>query len=485
MLSMGEIRTAEANAMYNAAAKLHMSGVGHSNRAYALLEAAGGAEAYLPNEQYRSFVRDASMAAQELTAAQQLFAAEREARAHARVTRDNERVYKPDGAHSYFRDLCVSAVPDHPRAEEARERLAQHRREIEIEIADRTPEGRHMLAVVREMTRQPDADAHRRAFEARSGVTSALSSVGAFTTPFFMVSAWAPFLERKPFARECSQCSLPEYGMSVSLPAFVTDAAASLQTEGTQISETDPTSSTSGALGAGPTASVQTIAGTLTVSQQLLDRSGDSMPSGARFDAYIYRQLSLDCDRQLDMLALSAALAGAGQVAYSDTSFTLASAGGTGHFTAALSQAKANIEGTPGAYLEPSHIFMVPQRWEMIAGWADSQGRPIILPAAADSDDGGGKPGRHYGDTTMTWGGLRVTIDPNIPVPATGSDQVIVADAAEIIVFAGPRMAQAFVEPGAPTLDVTLRLYGYAACLVRYASAVQTISGSGMTPVTL
>jgi len=479
-----ELRARAAN-LHLAAEKLERSGEGHARRAAAAVDRAGGTTGYMQAPDYERYFRDARQAAREFDTALSLREAQRRALSDAKVLADRDRTYRPDGEHSYFRDTAIAVVPDHPEGEEARERLRRYRHELDWAVRDRTAEGEHLRAVLRDACRTADPDQHRRAFEQRTGVTSALASAGAFAAPYYLVSMWAPFLERKPFARECSREPLPPWGMTVSLPAFTGDAAASLQAEGTAIPETDPSSSTSGALGAGPTAQVSTVAGVVTVSQQLLDRSSDSQPSGSRFDTYVYRQLSLDCDRQLDLLALNSALAGAGQVTYTDTAFTLAGSGGTGHFVAALSAAKNVIEGTPGAYLEPSHIFMVPQRWELIAGWADSQGRPIILPAAADSDDDGSKPGAHYGDSTMTWGGLRVIVDPYIPTPATGADQVLVCDTREVIVFTGPRLAQCFVEPGAAALTVTLRTYQYAACLVRYPTAVQSISGTGMTAVTL
>ncbi len=43
---------------------------------------------------------------------------------------------------------------------------------------------------------------------------------------------------------------------------------------------------------------------------------------------------------------------------------------------------------------------------------------------------------------------------------------------------------EVFPEPGASLLNVTLSVYGYVGCIVRYASAVQAISGTGMVAPT-
>src|ERR1019366_2694688 len=106
-------------------------------------------------------------------------------------------------------------------------------------------------------------------------------------------------------------------------------------------------------------------------------------------------------------------------------------------------------------------VFFQPARWEFIAGWADAQGRPVLLPCPADDSP------RQYGDTGYEWGGLHCFTDPNIPAAGTTSeDQAVVLDPSEVYVWRSPQpIVQAFPQTGANLLEVTIRINGYAGCI--------------------
>jgi len=165
-------------------------------------------------------------------------------------------------------------------------------------------------------------------------------------------------------------------------------------------------------------------------------------------------------------------------IVYNGT-FAVGSASTTGGFAGKLAGAKNAVRGTAGAYLEPAAVFFTPSRWEYIAGWADGQGRPILLPAAGEDNP------RQYGDTGIEWGGLHVHTDPNIPLlGTTNTDQAIVADPSEVFVWkSATPTVDVFEQPGASLLNVLIRANGYAGCIVRYPSGVQAVAGTAMAPV--
>jgi HK97 family phage major capsid protein len=259
--------------------------------------------------------------------------------------------------------------------------------------------------------------------------------------------------------------------MTVEVPALTSDAGVSQQTEAQLLTETEPAATFL-------SAAVETNAGTLTISQQLYDRSGG--PNSVGYDSVAAKQLAIDLAKAQDQQALTASISGGAYVIYNAASFALAGTSGVGGFVDKLAAAKYAIRGTAGGYLEPTSVFFTPERFEFIAGWADAQGRPIVLPAATDDSP------RQYGDTGLVWGGLHVYTDPNIPSYGTTSeDQVIVADESEVFFWRSPvPMVQVFPQTNAIQLECVIRLYSYSAVIARHANAVQVISGTGLAPIT-
>jgi len=83
----------------------------------------------------------------------------------AKVTvRREPRTYQ-NSPHSYYADLCRSALPGHPEQRYAQQRLDRYRRELEVERSLGTPEGRRAQRSASTATRESSetpALSHRR-----------------------------------------------------------------------------------------------------------------------------------------------------------------------------------------------------------------------------------------------------------------------------------------------------------------------------------
>lgn len=417
----------------------------------------------------------------------------------AKVTSE-PRVYGPDSPNSYFADIARTHMhsPMELHHQRAAARLTEWSHQVEREIALGTKDGKIAEGQFREQYRKGAVDAKAELAEARrrgsmsieekragittgGGATASAAGGGgaAFVSPVFFLQDYAPYREfGRAFVDQCNKQPLPDYGMDVYIPAVTGPAAVLDQTEGSPVTETDPTA---GYL----SGSLTTKLGQVTVSQQLLDRAGP----GFAFDKLVFDQLSRDYAPKIDAYALNAALSGAGSVAYSTTPFALNSAGGAGGLYSKIAQAKSIIRSTAGTVLNPSHLFMVPSRWEFISAWADGNSRPLVVPdyagawnaAAAGNNDG---DEGIEGNTGYRMNGLRVFQDANIPAPGTGADQIIVGDLSEVYVFEGSPVTRAVPQTLAQNLQVILQLYSYVTAVVRYPLGIQKIAGAGLQTIT-
>jgi len=297
-------------------------------------------------------------------------------------------------------------------------------------------------------------------------------------SPAIFLTPYAPFREfGRAFADACNKQTLPDYGMQIYIPAVQSAAGIRQQTEGSAINETDPSF---GYLNA----PVVTLAGEVTVSQQLLDRAGP----GFAFDRLIFDQLNRDYAPQWDTYVLNAALAAPTVQIWSPAGgFDLIAQNGTGGFYGQLSKAKAAIRTTAGTVLNPTHLFVTPQRWEYIAGWGDNSYRPSVVADYAGPFNavGAGSPDGDEGiegNTRYRLNGLPVYADANIPsFGTTTEDSAIVADLQEVFVYEGTPVQRVVPQTLAGSLLVLLQMYSYVATLVRYPKAVVQISGTGLT----
>lgn len=417
-----------------------------------------------------------------------------EARERAGITKvdasvtHEARTYEKGSPNSWIADLIQASSPAWSDHQGAQERLARHEYETAREIANGSKEGQRAEQMFLNSRRAGSPAETRAALgqlrdrgreEFRTGMTTGSGSGGAFAVPVYLLDEYAPYRQAgRAFADQANKHDLPPYGMTVYVPAVSGPAGVAVQaTQNTQVQETDPTA---GYISTG----INTLAGEVTISQQLLDRAGP----GFSFDKLIWDQLQRAYNPQVDAQVLTAALASATAVAFTAGSFTLTTASGAGGFYSKVSGAKAGMRTAAGVFLDPTHLFVQPARWELIAAFADAQGRPLVVPAyagpmnAAAAGNGNGDAGIE-GATGYRFNGLPVYQDANIPTPGTGADQALVADMREVFLFEGNPVTRVLPQTLGNQLSVILQMFSYVATLVRYPAAVAAISGTGMATI--
>ena len=152
-----------------------------------------------------------------------------------------------------------------------------------------------------------------------------------------------------------------------------------------------------------------------------------------------------------------------------------------------IAKAKGQIRTTSGTVLNPTHLFVTPQRWEYIAGWGDNSYRPSVVAdyagpfnaigaGSTDGDEG------IEGATGYRLNGLPVFTDANIPsFGTTTEDSAIVGDLQEVFVYEGSPVSRVVPQTLANDLLSLIQVYNYVAVLVRYPAGIVQISGTGLT----
>ena len=404
------------------------------------------------------------------------------------------RTYGPGSDNSYFFDLGLNERPSHPRHMAARQRLDQYAYEVATHVARDDKEGKRAKHQLTNMIGyRTDSAADKRAAqrnieergkgekpEFRTPMSTALGFGGELVTPVYLESDVVPFRHPgRAFADVCNRMPLPDYGMTVYLPYVSSPAAIAAQSaQNSGIQETDP--------GTGYlTSNLTTEAGQVTLSQQLLDRAGPNFA----FDLLVFDQLQRAYNPAIDSFVLTTALANANAVTYTGT-FALYPAAGanptsTSSFAGHVSQAKANIRTTAGVFLNPTHLFLQPDRAEFMTAIPDTLGRPLITSspqgpfnAAAGTGDGDYNV---EGPAGFRFAGLPVYTDYNIPASSSGLDeQAIVLAANQVWYWESTPVTRAVPQTLANDLSVLLQMYSYVGAIVAYPKAVQVISGTGL-----
>lgn len=364
-----------------------------------------------------------------------------------RVTVLEPAIYSPDSPNSYFADLMALVNPTDSKFESASERMERYGKGLQHDA--NKPEGRRAARVLREVRR---TGAEVRA----GGMTSAAASGGAFVTPEYLTTNYAPWREYVPSVAEaCTKTDLPEFGMTVNVPAITAADPTSIQNAELAAAETDVT-------GAYRTAALDTWFGTTTISQQLYDRSGPTA-----FDQVIFAQLRGSLDQKVDLAvinAITAAVPGANQL--TRATFTDMSS-----IWSDVNHAAALLESTTGVVLPATHAFFPPIRLRWFASQVDTQKRPIWQP------DGTLPPQPEIGFSGYRIASTGVYSDGSIPASGA-NDVMIVANPAATLLPMGEPVAQVMPETFAGTLGVTVRLYCYGVPVVRYPAAAATITGN-------
>lgn len=382
-------------------------------------------------------------------------------------------VYGEGAQASYYRDLIHSSLPGHPASLESRDRLTEYGHQVTVEVNMRSDIGRKAENALRSLTQE-----NRTGITTGGGATATAASGGAaFVSPLIFINDYAPYREYgRSFADACNSQDLPDYGMELYLPAVLGPAGVDSQTEGDSVDETDPTF---GYLNS----TLTTLAGEVTVSQQMLDRAGPDF----EFDRMIFDQLNRDYAPKLDKLVLTAALANATSQTYNG-SFAITSVSASGGLYGQIAQAKNSLETTEGTVLNANAVFMTPTRWNYIASFADGEGRPLVVPSAAgpfNAVTSGGGNAPFEGATGYEIQGVPISKDANIPNSGTTSnDQILVTDTREIYVWESQQVNRVIPQTLASTLQVIIQTYGYVGCIPRYQAGTVAINGSALAAPT-
>jgi HK97 family phage major capsid protein len=392
--------------------------------------------------------------------------------ASAVTVKSEPRTYGPGSPNSYFADFVRASSNQWKDHEGACERLARHSREVAEEMRAGSAEGQRARSAIRDAHRTENGMTARdavREMESRAGMDTTAASGGSFVTPQYFVADYAPYRQfGRAFADAANKQPLPDYGMTIYLPALSQPAGVAAQVGQNQgITEQDPNA-------AYLSANLTTNAGQVTISQQLLDRAGPNF----QFDKMVFDQLQRAYNLTLDAFVLTQALASAGTV-----SCTNAALYGAGGQFACIGKAKAATVDAAGVVLPATHAFFQPINWEWASVQTDANGRTLVVPdyagvfnAIAAGSNGAGVA---EGDTGFKLSGLSVFEDGNIPT-AGGNNQIVVAHMPEVWFWEGDLVPRVIPQTYAQNLSVLLQVYAYVAAIVRYPKAVQSVTGTGV-----
>lgn len=366
------------------------------------------------------------------------------------------------GRVSFFSDAWRAQTGRGSDVAGARERLARHDREVQVE-----------------------GEMSERSMDQRASTTS---TFGSLVVPQYLTEMVAPLLRAgRPIANICNGHELPDRGMALIIPRVTSGTATGVQaTQNTAVQNTDPTVTDL-------TVPVVTIAGQVDISRQALER-------GVGIDTLLYQDLARAHAVNVDVQVLNGSgtagqalgilnTAGASQA----TAFTAAATGQTYNLKKAGQIAAVSSQG---AGLYPRLIAMHPNRWAWLGAQLDSANRPLVVANTIANFNALAvisKPGQISADSDPINGaqfvgvdnsGLPVLTDLNIPTAVgTGpEDIVIVGDNSEWHLWeegSGLPRELRFDETLAGQLTTKLVVYSYIAFTAgRYPGATGKVGGN-------
>lgn len=357
---------------------------------------------------------------------------------------NEERTYRPDGDHSFFRDAFHGTKNGDWKAQERLRRNFDEQRE-------------HL-----------GTETEKRAV--------GTAAFGALVVPQYLVDEFAEVArDGRPFANAVRRLPMPADGMTFNIPRGTTGTATAVQAnEGDALQNTDFDETTLAV-------SVRTIGGQQDISRQAIER-------GTNVDTIIYADLVADYAQKLDSHLINHAtdgflnVAGINAVTYTDASPTL------GELYPKAASAIGQV-GT-GRKLPATLLLMTPLRWAWATAAVDSNGRPLVVPIAPVNPIGVGDSSK-YGQLVGSMLGLPVMTDGNVPTnlgAGTNEDRVAALRAFDHILWEDgdgmPRELR-FEEPNGGNLQVKLVVYNYIAYTAgRYPKATSVIAGTGLVTPT-
>lgn len=376
--------------------------------------------------------------------------------ATARGELRTELTYRPDGAHSFFRDAFLAKESLDTAA---RERLEKHTREMHDEYRSR--------GIVMHEPERRDV------------------GTGAFTglvTPVYLEEQFVPLRRAGfPLYQYLRKLPLPGTGMTVNIGRLTTGTATAAQaSENAAVQETDSDDTLL-------TVNVRTYAGQQDVARQALER-------GTYVDQVLYEDLTRDYFTKLGDACYNAdgtsgthlGIRSTGSivsVTYTDASPTVA------ELWPKLQDAIQQINA--GIFAPASLIVMHPRRWGWLNAAVDGSSRPFVVPnpaVGANPFAVGGAAG--YGEPVGAISGIPVMTDGNIKTNLGGGteDVVLVLGTSELFFWEeGDGLPRRFSFEATANAPSTTRLavWGYSAFSAgRYPLASGVIGGTGLAAPT-
>ena len=350
------------------------------------------------------------------------------------VVKAEPRTYSPDAKVSFIAD-AYNAQFNGDFA--ARERLARHMKEEQVERRD---------------------------------VTSA--NFAGLIVPQYLTDLAAPLARAgRPTADIARKHQLPASGLTLNISKVTTGSSVASQTEGAAVSETNMDDTLL-------TINVQTYAGQQNVSRQALER-------GTGVDSLVMADLVAAYHTTLNTAVVAELLASSGQsVTYTDASPTVA------ELYPKLLDAVQKIQ--TNFFAGPNVIIMHPRRLAWILAALDSSNRPLAVPTpVAMNPISFGSGSVQYGNSGYSIAGLPVVTDATVSTAqgaGTNEDTIYIGNAQELHLWeegAGEPMMLRFEQPKGAELDIQMIVYGYAAFTAnRYPNAWAKIGGTGLVTPT-
>lgn len=349
-----------------------------------------------------------------------------------------ERTYRPDGEHDFFRDAIRAGFD---RDYEAAARLARARDEA--------------LAEYRSTT----------------------GNFGGLVVPQYLTAQFAPVLvSGRPFLSNVTQVALPADGMNLTIPRGATGTSVAAQeTQNTAVA--NQTYTTSDLI-----VPVRTFAGQQVVSRQSIDR-GTGIADILLGD--LYQQYAT----KTNVSALGGDGSGGGHYGVLNTT-SVQTAAWTGTTGASLVASIHNALGKVNSsrFAAADLIVMHPRRWAWLCAQSDTAGRPLVQIDGPGFNAQGNGSAAGYG-TVGSVAGVSVVTDAGVPInlgASTDEDRIIVTRRADNLFMedAGAPVGLQLEEVLADQLSVRMVAFGYSAFTAgRYPVASCVLQGTGFKQV--
>ena len=411
--------------------------------------------------------------------------------------RSEPMTYGRGSPNSYLLDLARVAVSGRGAgvgdgADEARQRLGQHSKELSIEARNKKV-SRTLVA----------SGFIREGQELRVNPNTTAGTGGEFVPPLWLVSSYVRYVRAgRVCANRCVNNPLPPGVDVINIPKITTGSTTAIQTaNAAAVSSTDIATTTTAA-------NVNTIAGQEDISMQLLEQSPIAM------DGVVFEDLSSSYDQQLDqqiiygtgsngqhtgVLSVSSATSNtnilkANNINCTSTSFFDGSTAAT--------QYRSIVNGVNQIetlrFASPTAIWVHPRRANSWAFAADSttagSGRPLYQKTSYGLYNSLGEmtPAPVAQGVAGEVFGLPVIKDANVPVTMSGAtvgggtqDVAIVLKEDDMFLWEGQLKMRALPEILSGTLQIRFQVYAYSAFNPsRFPPSISTVTGAGLAAPT-